>query len=197
MCITNLLKKQPEKLNVNHQAEFENLKAKILKDCELHLPKFNKSFIVYTDASDKAIAGGLIQEYDEGKHASVLWASRTLLPHECNHSSTDKGFLVAIWSIKKFKVYLRGNFVLKTDHQAIVGIMSKKETTNRLTRLRNSIQEFNFTVEYISGSLNKFSDFLSRSQELELNVIDLSEKERELVKQIHEECGHVRAENIR
>lgn len=76
-------------------------------------------------------------------------------------------------------------------------MLSKKETTTRLTRLRNTIQESNFTVEYIPGSLNKFADFLSRSKEVELNAIDFSKSERELVKQIHEEYGYAGAEIVR
>lgn len=47
--------------------------------------------------------------------------------------------------------------------------MSKKETTNRLTRLRNSTQGFNFTVELVQGSMDKFTDFSNRFHGVELN----------------------------
>lgn len=84
-CITNLLKKQTEKLNIDHRSEFQDSKAKTLENCELHLPNLPNSFIIYTDASDNAIAGALMQVEEEGNHVPGLWAPGTLFPRERNY----------------------------------------------------------------------------------------------------------------
>lgn len=70
--------------------------------------------------------------------------------------------LAVVWTLKKFRVYLGREFTLMTDHKAIEGIMNKKETTPRLTRLRMAIQEYKFKIKHINGKDNIFADYLSR-----------------------------------
>lgn len=53
-----------------------------------------------------------------------------------------------------------------TDHKPIILILTKKETTPRLARMRMKIQEIQFEILYIEGSENVFSDYLSRMREV-------------------------------
>lgn len=79
-------------------------------------------------------------QYQGTELTSTIWISRDLEPREVNHSVTEKEFMAVVWVIKKFRIYLGREFVLMTDHKAIEGIMNKKETTPRLTRMRMMVQ---------------------------------------------------------
>jgi len=73
----------------------------------LRLPDVDKPFILRTEASNDGIGAILLQEEADVRHP-VAFASKKLLPHECNYSTIEREALAIVWGIRKFKNYLYG-----------------------------------------------------------------------------------------
>ena len=69
-------------------------------------PDFNKSFKLYTDASDMDLEAVLAQDDDEGKERVIAYEARRLSALEQNYPTTEKECLAVVWVIQKFKQYL-------------------------------------------------------------------------------------------
>ncbi len=65
-------------------------------------PDFEKSFILYMDASEEGIGAVLYQKDDQGKERIIACASKALNQHEKNYLITEKECLAIIWGIEKF-----------------------------------------------------------------------------------------------
>lgn len=115
-----------------------------------------------TDASDVGIGAILVQKHQTG-WKPVCYASRQLLPREQNYTTSEKECLAIIFAVEKFRQYLENRyFVIKTDHCSLCFLQSKQKLPPRLIRWSLMLQEFNFDVQYKSGTHNKDADCLSR-----------------------------------
>ena len=82
---------------------------------------------------------------------------------ERNYSVTERECLAVIFSISKFERYLYGRkFTLQVDHQPFAYLGQAKLTNGRLMRWSLYLQQYNVHVQYIEGSDNIGSDYLSR-----------------------------------
>ncbi|GFS55063.1 retrovirus-related Pol polyprotein from transposon 17.6 [Trichonephila clavipes] len=63
---------------------------------------------------------------------------------------TQKPFLLG----RKFKVF--------TDHKPLSGFLSNKNPSSKILRWKLALEEFNYEMHYIKGSLNSVADHLSR-----------------------------------
>ena len=163
--MTDLTKKgQPNKVvwsEVHNQA-FQKLKGVLCSDAVLKLPDLHQPFIIRTDASNRGLGAVLLQE-DEGLEKPVAYASRKLLPRECNYSTIERECLGIVWGILKFQKYLYGKeFKLETDHLPLQWLQQKKSTNSRLMRWALSLQPYRLAVRYIKGNENVGADYLSR-----------------------------------
>ena len=144
------------------ERSFQTLKSLLVKPPILQLPVPTKQFILRCDASDKGIAGILLQE-SEGVLHPVAYASRKLLEREQNYSVIEKECLSIIWAINKFDLYLFGvPFIIQTDHKPLVYIHKSKCLNKRIMRWAILLQEYRFKVESVPGKTNCGPDFLSR-----------------------------------
>ena len=71
------------------------------------------------------------------------------------------------WAIQKCDFYLRGlpNFDIWTDHKPLVGIFDKclhQLDNPRLTRMREKLTVYSFTVQWVEGKTHYIADALSR-----------------------------------
>ena len=124
----------------------------------LKLPDFSSEFTITTDAS--AVGIGAVLEQSNGP---IAFASRSLNKAERNYSATDREFLALIWGIKKFKQYLYGKyFKCRTDHKPLLAMVKSAPLNSRHARYLQILEEFDFSLNYISGSDNIPADFLSR-----------------------------------
>ena len=117
----------------------------------LQLPDFSLPFIVQVDASERALGatGILSQKYQEGLEHPVVYASRKLLDRESKLSTTEKVCLGLVWAIDLFRPYLYGTeFVVETDHNAIVWLYRAKDTNQKLLRWSSMLQEYSFIVKH-------------------------------------------------
>ena len=116
-----------------------------------------------TDTSSVGLGALLLQDFDGILHP-VVFASRKMLPRECNYSTIERECLAIVWGVHKFVRFLWGiRFVLQTDHRPLTYLRTSSFRNARILRWALSLQEFAFDVQPISGSFNVFADLLSRS----------------------------------
>ena len=71
------------------------------------VPDFTKMFKLYTDASDIGLRAVLMQKNDQGKDRVICYKAKTLLLAEKNYLTTEKECLAVMWTMQKFKHFLR------------------------------------------------------------------------------------------
>ena len=145
------------------QNAFDLLKTKLIEYPILRQPDLQKPFIIFTDASTKAIGAVLSQKDKENKEFVCAYASRLLKGAELHYGITDKECLAVLWAVKHFRVYLYGSrFTVITDHSALTWLMSLNEPTGRLARWSLYLQTFTFEVIHRKGLKHSNVDVLSR-----------------------------------
>src|SRR6266542_3699750 len=92
--------------NEKRQKAFDEIKRRMTMASIVAHPDFEKSFILYTDASGEGIGAVLHQKDDQGKERIIACASRALNQHEKNYPITEKECLAIVWGIEKFRQYL-------------------------------------------------------------------------------------------
>ena len=130
-------------------------------------PDWAKIFHVYTNASDRALQGALMQEHIVGYILEpIYYASKALTRAKKNYNTTEREALGIIYTVTKFRHYLLGNkFVLHVDHQALVYIVNKASLVGKMARWMLLLQEFDFTIQHTLGNENAIANFLSRLEE--------------------------------
>ena len=132
-------------------------------------PRFDREFLVKTDAANKEGLGGVLSQVnDEGREKVVAYHGRRLNKHERNYTVTEIELLAAVDSIKHWRPYLWGRaFKLIVDHSALRWLHTMRDTmeggpASRLMRWILKLSEYRFHVEHKPGSLHKDADGLSR-----------------------------------
>ena len=163
--LTRLIRKgEPNKIKWSSEGDraLQKIQSVFSSKPILKIPDVNKPFVVCTDASNTAISGCLLQEYDGILHP-VLYISRLLKNGELRYAIVEKEALAVIFTITKLDKYLLGvHFILCTDHAPLACITSKKLKNSRIDRWSLILQDYNFTVKTIPGKQNIMADCLSR-----------------------------------
>uniref|UniRef100_A0A224YP72 RNA-directed DNA polymerase n=1 Tax=Rhipicephalus zambeziensis TaxID=60191 RepID=A0A224YP72_9ACAR len=139
--------------------------------------------VITTDASNIGL-GAVFQQRKGDQLVTIAFASRTLSPAERRYSAGEREALACLFACEKWHVYLWGrHFTLRTDHQALVTLLSAGSEGRRPLRISRwcaRLLYYNFTVQYCKGSHNVVADALSRlplqlpvSPELEEEIISL------------------------
>ena len=175
---TKLKSEQFAKLwNKNCDIALRTLKEKLTTTPILGYPDFSKEFILEIDASLEGLGAVLSQERSTG-NVVIAYASRTLRPTEKNmnnYSSMKLEFLGLKWAVtEKFREYLLGSkCVVYTDNNPLSHLQSAKLGATEM-RWASQLAQFDFSVKYRSGRVNRNADALSRrpvSQENETDDI--------------------------
>ncbi|MEL7308979.1 MAG: reverse transcriptase family protein, partial [Pseudomonadota bacterium] len=126
----------------------DELKSKLSSAPVLANPDIRKTFEVYSDASDAAVAAVLQQE---GR--PIEYASRALTGAERKYSVSEKECLAILYALKSFRHYLLGkHFTIFTDHCPLTFLQSQKNDSHgRLGRWSLILQNYDFTIKYIKG----------------------------------------------
>ena len=141
---------------------FKSLKAHIANPPVLHLPDFNKEFVLQTDACNEGIGAILLQE-DSGVKHPIAFISKKLLPRERNYSTIEKECLAIVWAVQKLQNFLYGKqFILETDHQPLQYLGKTQFQNGRLMRWAVTLEPYRFVIRAIKGGENVGADFLSR-----------------------------------
>jgi len=117
----------------------------------LSLPDYSQLFEVYTDASDFAIGGVLMQ----GGHP-VAYESRKLNDTERRYAVHDKEMTAIIHSLRTWRHYLLGcRFVIKTDNVATSYFQNQKKLSPKQARWQDFLAGLGMVLEYKPGRPNQ------------------------------------------
>jgi hypothetical protein len=140
---------------------FEDLKAAVLATEPLAFLDYSKEIFIRCDSSQFGAGAVLFQYDDEGRERPVAYASRKYTLAERNYNTFQQEAAVIVWSLEKFAEYFQGHPVtIQSDHKNLSWV--KRSAMPQLTRWRIRLQDFDFKIEYLPGSLNVCSDGLSR-----------------------------------
>jgi len=166
--LCKLLKKGVKfKWNNEHDTKFNLLKEKLINAPILRFPRFDKEFIIRTDASYEGVGGVLLQQDEESnKEHPVHYISRSLSKAERNYGITDLEGAALIYCISKLKSYIMGNpipTIVYTDHRPLIGLLKNREPQSaRHTRWCLIVSMLGVDLRYESGKKNVIADALSR-----------------------------------
>ena len=131
----------------------------------LAYPDYNEKFFIHTDASGLGL-GCILYQIQKGKMRVIAYGSRSLLPAEKNYHSTKLEFLALKWAVcDKFRDYVgygNAHFTIFTDNNPLLYVMRSTKLNANGQRWVSELSEFNFTVKYRPGVINKDADCLSR-----------------------------------
>ncbi|KAE8697362.1 hypothetical protein F3Y22_tig00110621pilonHSYRG00135 [Hibiscus syriacus] len=159
--LTELLKKDKVwEWSMTYHNSFEKLKEAMVSEPVLALPDYTKPFVVFTDASDVAIGGVLMQEGHP-----VAYESRKLNETERRYSVHEKEMTAVIYCLRTWRHYLlRSKFVVFTDNVANNYFLTQKKLSPKQARWQEFLAEFDFSLEYKPGKVNCVADGLSRRE---------------------------------
>ena len=147
-----------------HQKAFEELKAICSNPPILAFAKFDRPFILHTDASFTGLGAVLYQKQDDGTSRVIAYASRTLNKAESNYDAHKLEFLALRWAVcEQFHEYLFGGvFEVYTDNNPLTYILTTAKLDAQGQRWVAQLAQYNFQIFYRSGKLNIDADALSR-----------------------------------
>jgi hypothetical protein len=129
----------------------------------LAYPNSNEKFYLSTDASNMGIGAVLGQKDNQGHEHPIQFASRTLNQAARIYSTIERELLAIVDAADKFRYYLYGKkFTIITDHNPLVYLKNITLSSERLTRWRLKLAEYDFDIEYRRGSANGNADAMSR-----------------------------------
>ena len=133
-------------------AAFEDLKKELadptfLVTCEMGKPKR-----LVTDASGIGYGAALLQEQQPDDWRPVMFLSRKLKGAEIRYTATENEAGAVIFALRQLRPYLDGvRFDLFTDHIALKWLLDLQNPKPRLARWLMDLQDFDFSVNYVSG----------------------------------------------
>ena len=130
----------------------------------LRTPNFDRPFKLGCDASDRAIAGVLLQEDDEGIDHPVAYFSKKLNQAQVNYATVEKELLSIILPLDHFSYYILPSdpLTIFTDHKPLQYLANFRHKNQRLTRWSLHLQNFNLKIIHVKGVDNLMPDLLSR-----------------------------------
>ena len=146
---------------------FERLKNQIANASALHLPDFQKPFVLITDASAVGTGAMLANKSPSGELLPVAFFHHSMTPAEQRYSATEKELLAVVLAVKRFCIYLStGSFDLITDHKALrwLNTLDASEERGRRGRWIGFLQQFDINPVHKKGKdpLMSMADYLSR-----------------------------------
>ncbi len=145
------------------QTAFDQLRNSLCNDPILCPPRYDREFLLQTDASSRGIGAVLAQIDDDGAEHPIAYYSRKFLPRESRYSATEQEGLAVVDACSHFLPYLLGYpFKVITDHRALAFLANKDSTNSRLARWMDILRQFTFTIQYRPGTSNSNADALSR-----------------------------------
>jgi len=166
LCLTNKLGKACKGKSQwvwsdQDDADFRILIQEVLKVGVLEFIDYSRDIHIQCDSSNIGCGAVLFQYDDKGRRHVICYASRKYSPTETRYSTFQQEAGAIVWALERFKEYTLGHHVIvETDHKNLSYV--KKSTMPQLERWRMRLQEFDFEVQYLQGSLNHVADGLSR-----------------------------------
>ncbi len=150
------------------QSAFQEVKSSLASPPIVSYFDPSKPTRLCTDASRQGLGFVLQQKYGESWRL-IQAGSRFLSDTESRYAIIELELLAVTWAISKCNIFLAGlqHFQVITDHHPLIPILNTHrldEIENpRLQRMKAKLMGYNFTTEWLKGSLNQAPDALSRS----------------------------------
>lgn len=145
------------------QQAFDALKTALMTPPVLAYPIPGKTFILDTDASDRATGAVLSQMHADGEHV-IAYMSKAMNKHEQSYCVTRKELLAVVNALKHFNSYLYGQAVLlRTDNSAVSWVRNLKNPMGQMARWLQEIENYDLTVTHRPGSKHTNADAMSRN----------------------------------
>ena len=165
--LTDLTKNQaPSKTDITEEIlqAFELIKDALCSAQVLRTVRYDRDFIIQTDASDYAVGACLAQIDDEGNEHPIAFASSKLSEAQRRAWSTvEKEGYAIIFALKKFDHMVFGyNITIFSDHNPLHFLIDSTPKSSKLTRWSLALQRYNIKIEHRAGKLNANCDALSR-----------------------------------
>uniref|UniRef100_A0A914ELC1 RNA-directed DNA polymerase n=1 Tax=Acrobeloides nanus TaxID=290746 RepID=A0A914ELC1_9BILA len=137
-----------DKWTQDHQEAFEDLKRRLTTAPVLAAPKFDREFIIDTDASSRGISAILVQKDDQGCEHPVAYASRSLSKAEAKYPSVESEALAIVFGTQHFRPYIEGHLTttVRTDNSALTTLFRRKDLTGRLAKYQMALMAFNLNI---------------------------------------------------
>ena len=150
--------------NAECQEAFEQLKMKLTSSPVLAYPKFDRCFVLETDASGIGLGAVLSQIQDNGELHPLAFASRALSPCEINYGITELETLAVVWAMSHFRTYLYGqDVVVITDHSAVGAVLQKHGLNGKHARWWLKVYDSGTKIRHRPGQENTNTDALSHN----------------------------------
>jgi hypothetical protein len=132
----------------------------------LALPqKENYDQLVHTNALDFRIGAKLLQLHggNMAEDRIIAYRSRKLPDAEMRYSTYDKELLGNQHAIEHWWFYFKcgHHFRAQTDHSSLQHIVGQPKLTGRQMRLLETLQEYDFDIEYYPDTKHYIQDTLS------------------------------------
>ena len=181
--LTALTKKDAFMWTVEATGALETLKKALCDAPVLALPRFDKPFIVETDACSHGIGAVLMQEGHP-----VAFISRHLKGKQLSLSIYEKELLAVVFAVQKWRHYLLPNhFIIKTDQRSLKYLLEQRLNTPIQQQWLPKLLEFDYEIQYRQGKDNVVADALSRVDGADILHMAMTVLECDLLKQIQEE----------
>ena len=139
------------------------LKEAMSKAPVLRFPDLSRPFCLTTDASQVASGAVLSQITEDGDHP-IAYASFKFTETETWYSAIERELLAMVRGVEQFRPYLWGTeFVIRTDHKPLLWVETLKESSARVTKLKERLVPYTFQLQHVKGSQNVVADCLSRN----------------------------------
>ena len=169
--LTDLLQQGSFSWQPEHDVAFRDLKAALLNSVVLHIVRYDRPFVIRTDASKVAVGAVLEQHSSEGELRPVAFYSRKLTKAQHNWPPREFEMYAIVMSLMKWQSMIGMQPVtVLTDHESLKYWHSEHVATpsgpsGRRARWHDVLSRFNITIEYVSGKTNSAADALSRRWE--------------------------------
>ncbi len=162
--LTHLTKRAvPWVWTVDCQTAFNELKEALVSSTVMAHPQVDKPYMLYTDASDRAVGAILVQEDEQGLERPIQYISRALKGAELRWSTIEKEAFSIVNALTKLRPYLYGaEFTIYTDHRPLKALFLGEVKNTKVQRWASLIAEYNAPIKYWPGKNNVRADMLSR-----------------------------------
>lgn len=166
----------------HQETAFTTLKTKLVERPVLAIYNRDASTEVHCDASQIGLGSILLQRQEDNTLKPIQYYSRTTTLEEQKYHSYELETLAVVDALKKFRIYLIGiKFKVVTDCNSLRHTLMKRDLVPRIARWWLTIQEYDFDIEYRSGTKMVHVDALSRAPIENIKVLGVNVTEDDWV----------------
>ena len=143
---------------------FLDLKTAIRESVALHLPRADRQFVCYSDASAYAISFVVEQQDSEGNRYPIANLSKMLSKAERKYSIPKLESIALLYGLVAMDFWFSHapKVIVNTDAQSLVWLGGCKGKNAFLTRVALQLSSYDLELRHIAGKDNIIADTMSR-----------------------------------